>query len=73
MTEYDKRIRFETTSSVAATTSLKSASMSGAEDDPLSQWFAIPAFFVIFRETLEATVMRRNDGLTPCCIFLLTY
>mmetsp|Transcript_14538 Transcript_14538/g.42936 ORF Transcript_14538/g.42936 Transcript_14538/m.42936 type:complete len:459 (-) Transcript_14538:138-1514(-) len=29
----------------------------GAQDDPLSQWFAIPAFFVVFRETLEATVL----------------
>jgi len=29
----------------------------GAMDDPLSQWFAIPAFFVLFRETLEATVL----------------
>lgn len=29
----------------------------GAMDDPLSQWFAIPAFFVMFRETLEATVL----------------
>lgn len=28
-----------------------------ANDDPLSQWFAIPAFFIIFRETLEATVI----------------
>jgi len=28
-----------------------------ALDDPLSQWFAIPAFFVLFRETLEATVL----------------
>lgn len=29
----------------------------GAQDDPLSQWFAIPAFFVVFRETLEAVVL----------------
>ena len=29
----------------------------GVGDDPLSQWFAIPAFFVLFRETLEATVL----------------